>query len=70
MADHVVETLFEHFGEPLPLQGILEVGIERIDVDRQATLPPQIIECILVRRKHEFRLESQFDGDAREKALR
>ena len=58
VAHHLVQPLFEHLDETRALQRVGELGIERIDVHRQAPLTPQVVERILERREHEFRIET------------
>jgi hypothetical protein len=50
MADDLVESLLEDFGQPRALLLVLEVRFVRIDVHRQLSLAPEVVERVLIRR--------------------
>jgi hypothetical protein len=40
VADHRREPVREHLAQPRALERVVELGLERVDVDRQAPLAP------------------------------
>ena len=70
IADYVVEAVTEHLGEPLALHFIVQAGIERVNIDRQLALAPQVVPNVFERREHVLRIERQFFCDAGKKCLR
>ncbi len=70
MADDRVEPLLEHAAHAVAFHRVVEPRIEGIDVDRQASLAPQVVPHVLVRRERVLRIEPEPLGDALQETLR
>ena len=52
IADDAIESLLEHAGQTRALLFVGQLRRQRIDVDRQPPLPPQVVPDVLVGRQH------------------
>ena len=52
MPHHLLQSLIEHPPQPFALQRVIELGLQGIDIHRQATLAPKVVPDILMGREH------------------
>ena len=62
MANDLVEPLAKYSVQTLAFERVIEPGVERVDVDRQAMFTPEVIVDILVGWKDMLRVEPQAPG--------
>ena len=65
VADDRVQPLREDAAQPGALHLVVEPRVERIDVDRQPALAPQVVPGVLVARLHVLRVQAQPRASAR-----
>ena len=66
VADRVRQPLREDLGQARPLERVVDARIERVDVDRQPALAPQVVIDVLEGREDVFGRDAQALGDALE----
>ena len=69
VTDHSIETSTENFCQTRALKWILELRIEGIDVDRQLSFAPEIVEDVFVRSEQMATRYTQTLRNRGEKAL-
>ena len=67
MADDLLESLRKHPRQALPFQFVLQPRIEGIDIGGKSALAPEVIQSVLISRKHILRVEAEPFGNAAEK---
>ena len=65
-----LEPLSEHAPQPIALELVVEPRVERIDVDRQPALAPQVVPDVLVARLHVLAADAERSASARRNARR
>ena len=70
VADHLVESLREHLAEARAFQGVVELGVERVDIGGKLAFLPEVVPDVLERREDVARIEGQPRGQRREECLR
>ena len=70
MTDHGVQAAFEHLRQSRALHRVLEIGLVRIDVRRQLSLAPQVVEGVFEGRENVFRCQPEPLRDCGEKLTR
>ena len=69
IADNRLETLAEHPAQARPLDLVVQAGVERIDVGREAALAPQVIPDVFVPRLHVRVGDGKFAGQGLDESL-
>ncbi len=64
------QALLEDPRQPGALQGIGELALERVDIDRQPPLLPQVVEAVLIARQRRRGVELQALGEPGDEAVR
>ncbi len=70
VADGAIQAALQGPGETLPFAGIFEPGFGGVDVRRQLSLAPRVIEVVLVRAEDEPGWQAEVGCDRGEEALR
>ncbi len=69
-ADGLVEPALEHAREPRALLRVLELAVERIDIDGKLALAPDILPWILESGANRLGIDGEAPGERRDEALR
>ena len=69
MAGDALEPLRVQAHEPRALERIIEPRVQWIDIDRQASLAPEVVEHVLVGRKDVPCIQAQSLGDPHEEGV-
>ena len=69
VANDFVEPARKHRRKALALERIFELRFERVHVDRQPALPPQVVKRVLERRENVLRVERKARGEMRKELL-
>ena len=59
VADDRVEAALEQTGEPDALDAVVQLGAQRVDVERQPALLPELVPDVLVARDRAARLDAE-----------
>ena len=69
MADDFAQALIEHPAQPLAFEFIVEPGIERIDIDRQAAFAPKVVPDVFIAGLDEAGVQSELARERLDEAL-